>query len=136
MLEDIAILTGGEVITEELGLRLKNTRIAQLDGRGRRRTKDATTIVGGAGDAERWKTGSNNSRATEVTSADYDREKLNERLAKLAGGVAVIKVGAATDTELREKKHRVEEPSRRPARPSKRASCQEAACLCCTVRDR
>jgi chaperonin GroEL len=111
MLEDIAILTGGEVITEELGLRLENTRLAQL-GRARSAvvTKDGTTIVGGAGDAERIEGRVKQLKSElEVTSADYDREKLNERLAKLAGGVAVIKVGAATDSELREKKHRVED---------------------------
>ena len=111
MLEDIAILTGGEVITEELGLRLENTRIAQL-GRARKAvvTKDGATIVGGAGDAERVEGRVKQLKSElEVTSADYDREKLNERLAKLAGGVAVIKVGAATETELREKKHRVED---------------------------
>jgi chaperonin GroEL len=111
MLEDIAILTGGEVITEELGLKLENTRIAQL-GRARRAvvTKDGTTIVGGVGDAERIEGRVKQLKSElEVTSADYDREKLNERLAKLAGGVAVIKVGAATDTELREKKHRAED---------------------------
>jgi chaperonin GroEL len=111
MLEDIAILTGGEVITEELGLRLENTRIAQL-GRARNAvvTKDDATIVGGAGDAERVEGRVKQLMSElEVTSADYDREKLNERLAKLAGGVAVIKVGAATDSELREKKHRVED---------------------------
>jgi chaperonin GroEL len=111
MLEDIAILTGGEVITEELGLELENTRIAQL-GRAKKAvvTKDGTTIVGGAGDAESIEGRVRQLKSElEVTSADYDRQKLNERLAKLAGGVAVIKVGAATDSELREKKQRVED---------------------------
>ncbi len=111
MLEDIAILTGGEVITEELGLRLENTKLEQL-GRARKVvvTKDDTTIVDGAGDAERIK-GRLNQLSVELenTSSEYDREKLQERLAKLAGGVAVIKVGAATETELRERKHRVED---------------------------
>jgi chaperonin GroEL len=111
VLEDIAILTGGEVITEELGLRLENTKIEQF-GSARKVviTKDNTTIVDGAGDAERIK-GRINQLNVELanTSSDYDREKLQERLAKLAGGVAVIKVGAATETELREKKHRVED---------------------------
>ncbi len=111
MLEDIAILTGGEVITEELGLRLENTTLEQL-GRARKVvvTKDDTTIVDGAGDAERIK-GRLNQLSVELenTSSEYDREKLQERLAKLAGGVAVIKVGAATETELRERKHRVED---------------------------
>jgi chaperonin GroEL len=111
MLEDIAILTGGEVVTEELGLKMENTQLDQL-GRARKAvvTKDGTTIVGGAGDPERIKGRVKQLKSElEVTSADYDRQKLNERLAKLAGGVAVVKVGAATDSELREKKHRVED---------------------------
>ena len=111
MLEDIAILTGGEVVTEELGLKLENTQLDQL-GRARKAvvTKDGTTIVGGAGDPERIQGRVKQLKSElEVTSADYDRQKLNERLAKLAGGVAVVKVGAATDSELREKKHRVED---------------------------
>jgi chaperonin GroEL len=111
MLEDIAILTGGEVITEELGLRLENTTIDQL-GRARRVviTKDDTTIIDGAGDAEAIRGRINQIRAElESTDSDFDREKLQERLAKLAGGVAVIKVGAATETELKERKHRVED---------------------------
>lgn len=111
MMEDIAILTGGEVITEELGLRLENTRLDQL-GRARKVviTKDNTTIVDGAGDPEAIKGRINQIKAElETTDSDFDREKLQERLAKLAGGVAVIKVGAATETELKEKKHRVED---------------------------
>jgi chaperonin GroEL len=111
MLEDIAILTGGEVVTDELGLKLENTRMAQL-GRARRAvvTKDGTTIVGGAGDEALIEGRVKQLKSElEVTSADYDRAKLNERLAKLAGSVAVIKVGAATETELREKKQRVED---------------------------
>ena len=111
MLEDIAILTGGEVITEELGLRLENTQLNQL-GSARKVvvTKDDTTIVDGAGDAERIQGRLKQIRAElETTTSDYDRGKLEERLAKLAGGVAVIKVGAATETELRETKHRVED---------------------------
>jgi chaperonin GroEL len=111
MLEDIAILTGGEVVTEELGLKLENTRLEQL-GRARKAvvTKDGTTIVGGAGDQERIEGRVKQLKSElELTSADYDRQKLNERLAKLAGGVAIIKVGATTDTELRETKHRVED---------------------------
>jgi chaperonin GroEL len=111
MLEDIAILTGGTVIAEELGLKLENTQLDQL-GRARKAvvTKDGTTIVGGAGDPERIEGRVRQLKSElEVTSADYDRQKLNERLAKLAGGVAVVKVGAATDSELREKKHRVED---------------------------
>jgi chaperonin GroEL len=111
MLEDIAILTGGEVITEELGLKLENTQLSQL-GRARKVviTKDDTTIVDGAGDTERIRGRINQIRSEiETTDSDFDREKLQERLAKLAGGVAVIKVGAATETELKERKHRVED---------------------------
>ena len=111
MLEDIAILTGGEVITEELGLKLENTQLNQL-GRARKVviTKDDTTIIDGAGDPERITGRINQIRSEiETTDSDFDREKLQERLAKLAGGVAVIKVGAATETELKEKKHRVED---------------------------
>jgi chaperonin GroEL len=111
MLEDIAILTGGEVITEELGLKLENTQLNQL-GRARKVviTKDDTTIVDGAGETERITGRINQIRSEiETTDSDFDREKLQERLAKLAGGVAVIKVGAATETELKEKKHRVED---------------------------
>jgi chaperonin GroEL len=111
MLEDIAILTGGEVITEEMGLKLENTQLSQL-GRARRIvvTKDTTTVVDGGGEAEAIKGRINQIKAeVENTDSDFDREKLQERLAKLAGGVAVVKVGAATETELKEKKHRVED---------------------------
>src|SRR3954452_11155149 len=111
MLEDIAILTGGEVITEEMGLKLENTQLSQL-GRARRVVvaKDTTTIVDGAGESDAIK-GRINQIKTEIenTDSDFDREKLQERLAKLAGGVAVVKVGAATETEMKEKKHRVED---------------------------
>ncbi len=111
MLEDIAILSGGEVITEEMGLKLENTKLSQL-GRARRVviTKDATTIIDGAGDSEQIKARIKQLKAeVENTDSDFDREKLQERLAKLAGGVAVVKVGAATETEMKEKKHRVED---------------------------
>jgi chaperonin GroEL len=111
MLEDIAILVGGEVITEEMGLKLENTQLSQL-GRARRVvvTKDTTTIVDGAGDAEAIKGRINQIKSEiETTDSDFDREKLQERLAKLSGGVAVVKVGAATETEMKEKKHRVED---------------------------
>ena len=111
MLEDIAILTGGQVISEELGLKLENTDLTQL---GRAKTvkveKDNTTIINGAGKQSDIK-----DRISQIkvqiqdTTSDYDREKLQERLAKLAGGVAVINVGAATEVELKEKKHRVED---------------------------
>lgn len=113
-LQDIAILTGGQVITEEVGLKLEN---ATLDLLGRARkvivTKDETTIVEGAGDAAALE-----GRVTQIrreidnTDSDYDREKLQERLAKLAGGVAVIKAGAATEVELKERKHRIEDAVR------------------------
>jgi chaperonin GroEL len=111
MLEDIAILTGGEVITEEMGLKLENTQISQL-GRARRVvvTRDTTTIVDGAGDPDAIRGRINQiKREIETTDSDFDREKLQERLAKLSGGVAVVKVGAATETEMKEKKHRVED---------------------------
>jgi chaperonin GroEL len=111
MLEDIAVLTGGEVITEEMGLKLENTQVSQL-GRARRIVvaKDNTTIVDGAGDAEAIKGRINQIKSEiENTDSDFDREKLQERLAKLSGGVAVVKVGAATETEMKEKKHRVED---------------------------
>ncbi|MCT1479322.1 chaperonin GroEL [Microbacterium sp. p3-SID336] len=113
-LQDIAILTGGQVITEEVGLKLEN---ATLDLLGRARkvivTKDETTIVEGAGEADQIE-----GRVTQIrreienTDSDYDREKLQERLAKLAGGVAVIKAGAATEVELKERKHRIEDAVR------------------------
>jgi len=111
MLADIAILTGGQVISEEVGLKLDS---ATLDLLGRARkvviTKDETTIVEGSGDADQIAGRVNQIRAEiEKSDSDYDREKLQERLAKLAGGVAVIKVGAATEVELKEKKHRIED---------------------------
>src|ERR671910_991878 len=111
MLEDIGILTGGEVITEEMGLKLENTQIAQL-GQARRVvvSKDDTTIIDGAGGADDIKGRIKQiKQEIENTDSDFDREKLQERLAKLAGGVAVVKVGAATETEMKEKKHRVED---------------------------
>jgi chaperonin GroEL len=111
MLEDIAILTGGEVITEEMGLKLENTKLSQL-GRARKIVvdKDTTTIIDGAGSSEAIKGRIKQLKSEiETTDSDFDREKLQERLAKLAGGVAVIKVGAATETEMKEKKHRVED---------------------------
>jgi chaperonin GroEL len=111
MLKDIATLTGGQVIAEELGLKLENVTISDL-GRAKRVTldKDNTTIVDGAGNKEKIKGRIAEIRAQiETTTSDYDREKLQERLAKLVGGVAVIKVGAATETEMKEKKARVED---------------------------
>ncbi|WP_370249119.1 chaperonin GroEL [Nocardioides sp.] len=114
MLQDIAILTGGQVISEEVGLKLENAGI-ELLGQARKVviTKDETTIVEGAGDEEQIKGRVNQIRAEiEKSDSDYDREKLQERLAKLAGGVAVIKVGAATEVELKERKHRIEDAVR------------------------
>ncbi len=111
MLRDIAVLTGGEVISEETGRKLENVTVADF-GRARRvvSTKDDTTIVDGAGSDDEIKGRIEQIRAQiETTTSDFDREKLQERLAKLSGGVAVIKVGAATETELKEKKHRVED---------------------------
>ena len=111
MLEDIAILTGGRAITEELGLKLESVTVEDL-GRAKRVVvdKDSTTIIEGAGNKENIEARVKQIRAQiEETTSDYDREKLQERLAKLVGGVAVIKVGAATETELREKKARVED---------------------------
>jgi chaperonin GroEL len=114
MLQDIATLTGGQVISEEIGLKLEN---ASLDLLGKARkvviTKDETTIVDGGGDADQIQGRVNQIRAEiEKSDSDYDREKLQERLAKLAGGVAVIKVGAATEVELKERKHRIEDAVR------------------------
>ena len=114
MLQDIAILTGGQVITEEVGLKLENAT-TDLLGKARKVivTKDETTIVEGAGDSAQIE-----GRVTQIkreienTDSDYDREKLQERLAKLAGGVAVIKAGAATEVELKERKHRIEDAVR------------------------
>jgi chaperonin GroEL len=111
MLEDIAILTGGEVITEEMGLKLENTKLSQL-GHARRVVvdKDSTTIIDGAGETDAIKSRIKQLKGEiENTDSDFDREKLQERLAKLSGGVAVVKVGASTETEMKEKKHRVED---------------------------
>jgi chaperonin GroEL len=111
MLEDIAILTGGHVISEEIGLKLEGVTLNDL-GRAKKVTidKENTTIVEGAGDPEKVKGRINQIKVQiEETTSDYDREKLQERLAKLAGGVAVIHVGAPTETEMKEKKHRVED---------------------------
>jgi chaperonin GroEL len=111
MLKDIATLTGGEVISEELGLKLENVTISDL-GRAKRVTldKDNTTLVDGAGSKDKIKGRIAEIRTqVENTTSDYDKEKLQERLAKLVGGVAIIKVGAATETEMKEKKARVED---------------------------
>jgi chaperonin GroEL len=111
MLEDIAIVSGGEVITEEMGLKLENTKLAQL-GTARKVVvdKDTTTIIDGGGKSDDIKARIKQLKSEiENTDSDFDREKLQERLAKLAGGVAVVKVGAATEVEIKEKKHRVED---------------------------
>ncbi len=111
MLRDIAVLTGGQVITEELGRKLESVMLEDLGRAGKIvSTKDTTTFVNGAGDSADIKGRIDQIRAEiEASTSDYDREKLQERLAKLAGGVAIIRVGAATETELKEKKHRVED---------------------------
>lgn len=114
MLQDIAILTGGQLITEEMGRKLDSTTLKDL-GRAKQVVidKDNTTIVDGAGSEADIKSRINQIRAQmDTTTSDYDKEKLNERLAKLAGGVAIVRVGAATETELKEKKHRVEDALR------------------------
>ena len=111
MLSDMAILTGGQVISEDLGLKLENVTLDMLGQAHQVKvTKDETTIVGGKGNAQEIKNRINQIRVEiEDTKSDYDREKLQERLAKLSGGVAVIQVGAVTETELKEKKHRIED---------------------------
>jgi chaperonin GroEL len=111
MLEDIAIVSGGEVITEEMGLKLENTKLSQL-GKARKVVvdKDTTTLIDGAGETDAIKARIKQLKSEiENTDSDFDREKLQERLAKLSGGVAVVKVGAATEVEIKEKKHRVED---------------------------
>jgi len=111
ILGDVAILTGGEAITEDLGIKLEGVKLENL-GRAKRITidKDNTTIIDGAGDAAKIKGRVNEIRSQiDKTTSDYDKEKLQERLAKLVGGVAIIQVGAATETELKEKKARVED---------------------------
>src|SRR2546429_999591 len=130
MLEDIAVLSGAEVITEELGLKLENTKLSQL-GQARKVVvdKDSTTIIDGAGDGEAIKGRIKQLKAEiEDTDSDFDREKLQERLAKLAGGVAVVKVGAATETEMKEKQHRVED-----ALQATRAALREGILPCAGV---
>src|SRR5690606_22884945 len=111
MLEDIAILTGGTVISEELGLKLENVKLEDL-GQAKRIevSKENTIIIDGAGEESKIKSRIDQiKKQAEEATSDYDREKLRERVAKLAGGVAVIKVGAATEVEMKEKKARVED---------------------------
>jgi chaperonin GroEL len=129
MLEDIATLTGGKAITEDLGIKLENIKLADL-GRAKKVVidKDNSTIVEGAGKAKEIEGRIKQIRAQiEETTSDYDREKLQERLAKLAGGVAVIKVGAATETAMKEKKARVEDALN---------ATRAAASRCCVARSR
>ena len=130
MLQDMAILTGGTVISEEIGLKLESATLDLL-GSARRIvvTKDATTIVDGGGShADVAGRVAQIKREIEDTDSDWDREKLQERLAKLAGGVAIVKVGAATEIELKEKKHRIEDALSAPLEPpSTRASSPAAA---------
>ena len=112
MLEDLAILTGGKAVTEDLGIKLESIKLDDL-GQAKKVTidKDNTTIIEGAGTPDGHRRAASSSCASQVedTTSDYDREKLQERLAKLVGGVAIIKVGAATETEMKEKKARVED---------------------------
>ena len=131
MLEDIAILTGGTVISEDLGIKLENVTLDDL-GSAKRVTidKDNTTIVDGAGDEGASRPHRPDPRADRETTSDYDKEKLQERLAKLAGGVAVIKVGAATEIEMKEKKAASRTRCTRPVRRSRRASSPAAVWLC------
>ncbi|SPZ15545.1 molecular chaperone GroEL [Pseudomonas aeruginosa] len=131
ILEDLAVLTNGTVISEEVGLSLEKATINDL-GRAKRVvvTKENSTIIDGAGDAERIQARIKQIKAQiEETSSDYDREKLQERAAKLSGGVAVVKVGAATEVEMKEKKARVEDALHATRARWKKAWCQAAACL-------
>ena len=137
MLEDIAVLTGGKVIAEEAGLKLENAKLADL-GRARRVEvdKDNTTIIGGAGDAKKIADRVAELRAAvKDTRSDYDREKLQERIAKLAGGVAVVKVGAATEMEMKERKSRVDDAVH-ATRAAVEEGCCPAAAWRCSARAR
>ncbi len=132
MLQDIATVTGGQVISEDLGLKLENVTLDMLGQAAKVRiTKEETVIVEGKGSKEAIDGRiAQIRRELEETDSDYDREKLQERLAKLAGGVAVIRVGAATETELKERKSRLEDALSATPRPSRKASCRAAApCL-------
>ena len=134
MLVDLAILTGGQVVSEEVGLKLDSVGLDLL-GTARKVvvTKDDTTIVEGGGAADQIAGRVTQIKAEiEKSDSDYDRDKLQERLAKLAGGVAVIKAGAATEVELKERKHRIEDAVATPRRRSKRASSPAAGSPCCT----
>ena len=129
MLEDIAVLTGGKAITEDLGIKLEGIGLEDL-GTAKRITvdKDNTTIIDGGGEDSRIEGRVKEIRSqVEKTTSDYDREKLQERLAKLVGGVAVIKVGAATETEMKRRRRASKMRCTRPARPSRKASSRAAA---------
>jgi chaperonin GroEL len=129
MLRDIAILTGGTVISEEVGRKLDSVQLEDL-GRARRvlATKDNTTVIEGKGDAGQIQGRMKQIKAQiEETTSDYDKEKLQERLAKLSGGVAIIKVGAGSEVELKEKKHRTEDALSATRRRSRRVSCPAVA---------
>jgi chaperonin GroEL (HSP60 family) len=136
MMEDIATLTGGKAIFEETGIKLEGVKLEDL-GKAKRITvdKDNTTIIDGAGKVKDIEGRIKQLRAQiEDTTSDYDREKLQERLAKLAGGVAIIKVGAATETEMKEKKARVEDALHATRAASRKASFRAAASRCCARR--
>jgi chaperonin GroEL len=133
MLEDIAILTGGTMVSADLGIQLENVTISML-GRAKKVTidKENTTIVGGAGKKADIQARIAQIKAQiEETTSDYDREKLQERLAKLAGGVAVIRVGGSTEVEVKERKDRVEMHCMRPGPRSRRVFSPGAESLCC-----
>ncbi len=135
MLEDIAILTGGTVISEDLGIKLENVTLNML-GRAKKVAieKENTTIIDGVGSKAEIDGRVAQIRAQiEETTSDYDREKLQERLAKLAGGVAVIRVGGSTEVEVKEKKDRVDDACTQPVQPSRKASCPVAASRCCAL---
>jgi len=133
MLEDISILTAGQLISEELGIKLENVTLQML-GRAKRIRidKEATTVIDGAGEKKdiEARIAQIKSQIADTTS-DYDREKLQERLAKLAGGVAVIRVGGATEVEVKEKKDRVDDALNATAPPSRKACCRAVVSLCC-----
>jgi chaperonin GroEL len=136
MLEDIGILTGGKALMEETGIKLEGVRLEDL-GRAKRVTvdKDNTTLIDGAGKQKEIEGRIKQLRAQiEETTSDYDREKLQERLAKLAGGVAIIKVGAATETEMKEKKARVKTHCMRRARRSRKGASPAVVWRCCALR--
>jgi len=136
MLEDMAVLTGGKVISDDIGIKLENVEVEMLGRAAKIRVaKEDTTIIGGRGSKKDIQGRiAQIKKEMETTTSDYDKEKLQERLAKLAGGVAQIKVGAATETELKERKHRFEDALNTSRLPSRRGSSPEAGWLCSTSR--